>query len=185
MKTLHYGRESTFKFGHFWLGYFKMSILGGKGKRFLYSIVHPSMTNSLFYYLFYSFFVYSFLCYWISKLILFVLRLSDCWKTMDEKKQIRLTPAVKAALSQVINIAKCIICQNSTPEPTKTSENGRKRVCEAAIIWDDIVSKRLKLIDKENFVYHMSNSYYKAYAIRSHPLTLQRIFIQSREVDHA
>lgn len=89
-------------------------------------------------------------------------------ETMAERKKVRLTTDETAVTSQEINTAKCIICQKSTPERTMSSENGRKRIRDAALIRDDIISKRLKVIDQEEFVYHMSNSCYKAYTMKSH-----------------
>lgn len=44
---------------------------------------------------------------------------------------------------------RCIICQKSTTQPTVSTENGRKRIHEAALIREDVVSKRLKLIGQE------------------------------------
>ena len=62
---------------------------------------------------------------------------------MDKKKQIRVIRASKAAMSQLNNIGSCIICQKSTQEPTKNSENASMQIRHAALIWDDIVGKRL------------------------------------------
>ena len=58
---------------------------------------------------------------------------------------------------------KCIICQTVNAYPATSSENGRKRIREAAEIRKDVVNKRLKTIGDSEFVYHMSNECYKNY----------------------
>ena len=63
-----------------------------------------------------------------------------------------------------VNEELCVICQEDSGFSTTTSENGRKRVCDAAVIRgkDDVVAKRLTCM-KQNFVYHMNNKCYKTY----------------------
>lgn len=58
---------------------------------------------------------------------------------------------------------KCIICLKVNDYPATSSENGRKRICEAAEIRRDVVNKRLKTIGDNKFVYHMNNECYKNY----------------------
>ncbi|KAK7074380.1 hypothetical protein SK128_002898, partial [Halocaridina rubra] len=48
-------------------------------------------------------------------------------KTIAERKQVRLMTDETVSTSQMINTAKCIICQKSPPECTMGFENGRKR----------------------------------------------------------
>ena len=73
---------------------------------------------------------------------------------MTEKKiAIKLT-AENDSGTEAADPKRCIICQKSTPEPTTGTENGRRRVHEAASIREDVVSKRLKVIGQEDFVYH-------------------------------
>ena len=74
-------------------------------------------------------------------------------------------PLIKR-LEDAVDDKKCIICQASTEEPTSTTENGRKRVREAASVRKDSVCKRLKLIADINFVYHVNNQCYKSYTLK-------------------
>ncbi|KAK3870910.1 hypothetical protein Pcinc_023936 [Petrolisthes cinctipes] len=70
---------------------------------------------------------------------------------------------------------KCIICQKIDPRcGTTSTEIGRARLHEAAGIRKDIVYERLKLVDNNKFVYHVSNDCYKSYA---HKQKLQK-FVQ-------
>jgi len=82
---------------------------------------------------------------------------------MTEKKTaIKLTAETESG-TVAADLKRCIICQKLTPEPTTSTENGRKRVRDAASISEDVVSKRLKVMD---FVYHMSNQYYRTYTMK-------------------
>ena len=68
-------------------------------------------------------------------------------------------------------IDKCIICQK--PNNLKTSENGRKRMRDAAAIRQDSTAKRLRLINEETtFYYHLENKCYKTY---THSKDLKRL----------
>ena len=58
---------------------------------------------------------------------------------------------------------KCIMCQNTTHVKTGSKDRGRKRVREASEIRNDHVTKRLKLVEGDDFVYHMTNECYKEY----------------------
>lgn len=88
---------------------------------------------------------------------------------MADKNPVKLTPSPEPIPSQfIVDKTICIICQTSTSECTLGYENGRKRIHEAAEIRDDVVTKRLKIIDKEDFVYHMNNTCYKTYTMKSH-----------------
>lgn len=62
---------------------------------------------------------------------------------------------------------KCIMCQNTTHEKTVSTDNGRKRVQEASELRNDHVTKRLKQVEGNNFVYHMTNKCYKEYTNKS------------------
>jgi len=59
---------------------------------------------------------------------------------MTEKKTaIKLTAETKS-VTVAADQKRCIICQKLTPEPTTSTENGRKRVRQAASIREDVVS---------------------------------------------
>jgi hypothetical protein len=58
---------------------------------------------------------------------------------------------------------ECIICQKTTSQIPSCTINGRQRVIEAAHIREDEVTKRLKHVDDDIFVYHVSNDCYKKY----------------------
>jgi hypothetical protein len=60
---------------------------------------------------------------------------------------------------------KCIICQQSTTAITFSPINGRKRVIDAAFTRNDIVSKRLKQLGEQSFVYHVNNTSNRRYTI--------------------
>ena len=88
----------------------------------------------------------------------------DCVAT-EERNLVTLTSRTDS--SQQVDTIKCIICQKAPQEKAIGSEKGRKRVQEASWLRDDIVSKRLKAIGNENFLYHVSNAFYKACTMKS------------------
>ena len=57
----------------------------------------------------------------------------------------------------------CIICQSFSSSRTTSTQQGRKRIREVADSLQDVVCKRLKVIDDDDFVYHMNNECYKKY----------------------
>ena len=63
------------------------------------------------------------------------------------------------------DITKCIICQKSTGVKTSSTTNGRKRICEYSEIHNDLVLKRIRLMNSEDFVYHMTNDCYRRYTL--------------------
>ena len=65
---------------------------------------------------------------------------------MTEKKTAIKLTADTVSGTVAADLKRCIICQKLTPEPTTSTENGRKRVRDAASIREDVVSKRLKVI---------------------------------------
>lgn len=67
---------------------------------------------------------------------------------------------------------KCILCQKQTHQKTVSTDNGRKRIREASVIHNDHVAKRIKLVEADNFCYHVSNECYKRYTMKS---VLERI----------
>ena len=68
---------------------------------------------------------------------------------------------------------KCIICQKIDPQcNTTSSENGRKRLKEAAGIRKDMVYERLQVVDQNKFYYHVNNNCYKTYV---HKKKLEKI----------
>lgn len=104
---------------------------------------------------------------------------------MTEKKTATKLTAKTDSGTETPDPKRCIICQKSTPEATTGTEIGRKRVHQAASIREDVVSKRLKVIGQEDFVYHMSNQCYKTYTMKS---VLDRITkgksAESQDVDN-
>ena len=80
-------------------------------------------------------------------------------------------PLIKV-LEDIVDDKKCVICQASSSEPTSSTENGRKRIWEAASVREDCVSKRLKLIGDKHFVYHVNNQCYKSY---THKKTVEKL----------
>ena len=62
---------------------------------------------------------------------------------------------------------KCIICQTNSDDKTLSTTNGRKRILEASEVHCDHVFKRLKLVEGDEFVYHMTNECYKKYTMKS------------------
>jgi hypothetical protein len=89
---------------------------------------------------------------------------------MDAVPSKRLRTSVSYDTAKV-DPTLCIICQ-STEQNLSSTENGRKRVVEAATIRKDHVSERLKLVDNDNFVYHVTNECYKGYTLQK---TLDRM----------
>ena len=74
---------------------------------------------------------------------------------------------------------KCIMCQNTTHVKTGSKDRGRKRVREASEIRNDHVTKRLKLVEGDDFVYHMTNkqlqTIFKMLSIREHVIFKTKI----------
>ena len=97
---------------------------------------------------------------------------------MEARSRVKLLPAP----AESPTVEKCIICQTTTTYPTTSNANGRKRICEAADIRKDTVTKRLKLLGdhREHFVYHMTNDCYKKYTMAK---TLKMIVEKSKRSD--
>ncbi len=70
--------------------------------------------------------------------------------------------------NECVDPQKCIICQKDKAKSPISGEQGRKRILEVASISQDIVSKRLRTVDKESFVYHSGNECYEAYTHEKH-----------------
>ena len=87
--------------------------------------------------------------------------------------------------SVAIDMNKCIICQQTTDEQVSTTERGRKRVSEAAEIRNDIVCKRLKHADGEQFVYHVNNICYKRYTLKKSLDALVKVTVPEHDVPAA
>lgn len=64
-------------------------------------------------------------------------------------------------------MTKCIICQTERDDKVASTSNGRKRIREASDIHNDSVTKRLKLVEGDNFFYHVTNECYKKYTMKS------------------
>ena len=61
-----------------------------------------------------------------------------------------------------LDIKLCIICQKSSSSTFVSTENGRKKIIEAAAIREDEVFLRLKsLAIDQQICYHMDNQCYK------------------------
>ena len=75
------------------------------------------------------------------------------------------------------DLEQCIICQKKGKkfESLHSGGNGRKRVCDVAVLKDDIVNKRLKILGPNStFKYHNTYTCYKRYTdIRNLPPILE------------
>ena len=87
-----------------------------------------------------------------------------------------VTPS-KPTKDSLFDATKCIICQEHSDDKTVITDNGQKRIREASDIRCDIVSKRLKVIEGDGIVYHMTNKCYKHYKLKS---TLEKLTKKSR-----
>ena len=67
----------------------------------------------------------------------------------------------------LVDPTKCIICQTTSGEKVISNPNGCKRIREASDVRNDIITKRLKQIEEDGFVYHMNNDCYKSYTMDS------------------
>jgi len=65
------------------------------------------------------------------------------------------------------DVTKCVICQKSTKVKAVSTSNGCKRIREASAIHNDHVSKLLKLVEGDGFIYHVTNQCYKKYTMKS------------------
>ena len=67
-----------------------------------------------------------------------------------------------------LDIKLCIICQTSSSSTVVSTENGRKKITEAAAIREDEVLLRLKslLAIDQHFCYHIDNQSYKKYTLK-------------------
>ena len=72
----------------------------------------------------------------------------------------------------------CIICQKSSSSTVVSTENGRKKIIEAAAIREDEVLLRLKsLAIDQHFCYHMDNQCYKKYTLKK---TIDKIKVKEK-----
>eukprot|EP00918_Siedleckia_nematoides_P108296 GHVU01236350.1.p1 GENE.GHVU01236350.1~~GHVU01236350.1.p1 ORF type:complete len:407 (-),score=39.87 GHVU01236350.1:38-1258(-) len=74
----------------------------------------------------------------------------------------------------LFDATKCIICQKDTSGKTISTKNGCKRIYESSEVRNDYVSKRLKLVEEDTFVYHMTNICYKSYTMKTDLDRLQK-----------
>lgn len=79
-----------------------------------------------------------------------------------------------------VDLTKCIICQEKSDGKVVSTSNGCKRIRDASDVRNDTVSKRLKLVEGDNFCYHVTNQCYKQYTMQS---VLDRITKKSQEHD--
>ena len=77
-----------------------------------------------------------------------------------------------------LDIKLCIICQKSSSSTVVSTENGRKKIIEAAAICEDEVFLRLKsLATDQHFCYHMDNQCYKKYTLKK---TIDKIKVREK-----
>lgn len=72
----------------------------------------------------------------------------------------------KQAIESSFDAGKHIICQENSEDKTVSENKGRKLIREESEICNDNVSKRLKLVQGDDFVYHMTNQCYKKYTMK-------------------
>ena len=75
-------------------------------------------------------------------------------------------------VDEPFNPELCIICQISTNEKVVSSENGRRKVLDAAVIRKDEVFDRLQKTDSP-FCYHVTNECYKRYTLKKSLQTIR------------
>ncbi len=75
---------------------------------------------------------------------------------------------------------QCILCEGSHTHELTSTENGRKRIMEAAEIRRDSVLDRLKEVDYSMFKYHMNNECYKKYVLQK---SLDKLIKQRKDVE--
>ena len=85
------------------------------------------------------------------------------------------------AKSSEFDIDQCIICQKKSKVLLKSTENGRKKITDAAAIRKDEVYQQLQNgnIDR-NFKYHVTNSCFKNYMLKK---TLASLSVSSNFLD--
>ena len=73
----------------------------------------------------------------------------------------------KDPLGHSFEIDKCIICQKPSIEDLKSTENGRRKIIEAAMIRKDTVLSRVNDTSiNQMFKYDMNNECYKSYTLK-------------------
>ena len=88
------------------------------------------------------------------------------------------TNSAKTA-EELFDIKKCIFCQHNDTFIVITTENGRRKIIEAAEKRRDKIYTRLLSIEKD-FVYHVTNKCYKGYTLKK---TLECISEQSSHTE--
>ena len=68
--------------------------------------------------------------------------------------------------ASLVDIKKCIICQGPESQNTSSSEDGRSCVIYVVSKWQDVVNERLRTINENQFVYHVTNNCYKTYTLQ-------------------
>lgn len=81
-----------------------------------------------------------------------------------------------------VDSGRCIICQDGKLTKLTSTSNGRKRIKDVATIRKDVVTKRLRLIQDDDFVYHMTNDCYKKYTMQK---TVDKIALSSGTSEEA
>ena len=82
-----------------------------------------------------------------------------------------------------LDIKLCIICQKSSSSTVVSTENGRKKIIEAASIREDKVLWRLRsLAIDQHFCYHMDNQCYKKYCLKK---TVGKIKVKEKIISFA
>ena len=84
-----------------------------------------------------------------------------------------------ATAEELFDIKKCIFCQHNDTFTVITTENGRRKIIEAAEKRRDKIYTRLLSVE-EDFVYHVTNKCYKGYTLKK---TLESISEQSSHIE--
>ena len=80
------------------------------------------------------------------------------------------------------DVSKCIICYRQSDATVPSTENGRRKIIEAAAVRKDQVLDRLDLVES-NFVYHMNNAYYKSYTLRKTLESVQKSNVTNNQTN--
>ena len=81
---------------------------------------------------------------------------------MNSTKNYQKRLIIQDTNEKSFDVSKCIISQRQSETTVTSTENGRRKIIEAAAVRKDQVLDRLDLVES-NFVYHMNNAYYKSY----------------------
>ena len=80
------------------------------------------------------------------------------------------------------DVSKCVICQRQSDTTVISTENGRRKIIEAAAVGKDQVLDHLDLVES-NFVYHMNNAHYKSYTLRKTLESVQKSNVTNNQTN--